>query len=689
MADSDGQLFPFFLALAKNIHASLDVREIATRTIQGLAGVLKHAAAFTLYTYNDERDVLQLQGKKGLTAEFVGKGVLQPGEGLAGIIAATQCSLFSDILSGNAVVDIKKLKGANLFSFAGIPLTAGTRLVGVLELYSSIPESFPSEDQTLLQEAGQIIGQALANAREYEKMSERASRIVGVGRGVTVSRQLGTIEEVLQDVSKVLVHSLGFSKAWIGLYDSGNKKVTGVAGFGEEVNKKQIRCEFFADSASTVLGSIREKQQSLVLMSLPSQKDAEEFVRWLWELGEKNIIISPVSAGDELLGVIVAVASAEKSIGEEDVKALESVAEQTAIAVENARLYERLTQSEKSYRSLFESAGTSLVIIDQEGEFMLVNQAFQELCGLEAEDLYKNGKFADFIIIDQEDETRLNKLVFEPPQSWEGQFKNNSGEIRQVHFTTTSIPESEQVLVSLINMTRERELERRLYRSEELAAIGELSAGIAHEIRNPLVAITTSVNLLRDEPNLSSEGQELLDVVKEESDHLAVIVEDFLRFARPKKPNLREANINKLLTDVIKRMDDFKTSEVKLKSRFDTNLPMVEIDRHQIQQVITNLIVNSIEASSPGSTITITSSLERAGEEKRVKICVQDRGAGIDKEAIGKIFQPFFSTKDKGTGMGLSICQRIIDGHQGEIRVESEPDKGTTFSVFVPVTKES
>jgi signal transduction histidine kinase len=237
----------------------------------------------------------------------------------------------------------------------------------------------------------------------------------------------------------------------------------------------------------------------------------------------------------------------------------------------------------------------------------------------------------------------------------------------------------------LSDMTQQRELERRLFRSEELAAIGELSAGIAHEIRNPLVAITTAVSLLKDESQLSDEGQQLLDIVKEESDHLAAIVEDFLQFARPKKPTFKEEDIRKFLNAVVKKYRDLDENRVKWVERYEDNLPMVSIDRHQIQQVITNLLLNGLDAMQNDGVLTIEARQEKSAGQDRVRILVSDSGVGISEDEISKIFQPFYSMKEKGTGMGLAICRRIMEEHDGEILVESKIGKGTTFSLLLPV----
>lgn len=400
----------------------------------------------------------------------------------------------------------------------------------------------------------------------------------------------------------------------------------------------------------------------------------------------------PLISRRKVLGVLGFYTQIPRDFSDEEQQFLSEVGCQIGVAVQNAieyeQIYDQIKTSEERYRTLFEAAGTSLVIIDEKQRFRLVNHAFETLSGYPRDALIGQMALHPFLVGKGFTKKRVIEKFGVVPQSWEAPFIDKNGDVKQVHITTTRIPESTDVLVSLIDMTRERELERRLFRTEEMAAIGELSAGIAHEIRNPLVAITTSVSLLKDESMISEEGKQLLDVVKEESDHLAAIVDDFLKFAKPKKPLFEGEDINKLLQDVVKRCREWNGKRVRWVERYDNDLRAVSLDRHQIQQVITNLLLNSLDAMLDSGVLTIETRKEKSLGEERVRITVTDSGVGIPEEDISKIFQPFYSTKEKGTGMGLAICRRIINDHDGEIFVESKVGKGTTFSIVLPLHKE-
>jgi two-component system sensor histidine kinase AtoS len=189
-----------------------------------------------------------------------------------------------------------------------------------------------------------------------------------------------------------------------------------------------------------------------------------------------------------------------------------------------------------------------------------------------------------------------------------------------------------------------------------------------------------------DEADMSEEGKQLLEIVKEETHHLAAIVDDFLQFAKPKKPIYHEEDINQLIKDVIKRYKDWQEKKIQWVEELDESLPKINVDRHQIQQVLTNLMLNSIDAMQDNGILTIKT---EKPIDNRIKITIMDSGAGIAHEELAKIFQPFYSTKEKGTGMGLAICRRIINNHYGDILVDSELGMGSTFTILIPLDLKS
>ena len=647
-----------------------DILENIVRSFDDVVGV-------EVYLLDEEKITLFLKTQRGLSPQLIGTGTLETGEGLAGQVVSTEKPLYIEDLSTDPCFSPQLAKKEKISTYAGVPLIKNRTVLGTLGIYTRKPKRFSDEEKKLFESLGRALSLNVHNALMYEQAAQRTKRFTTISRAITVTRQLGTLEEVLQDISKVLVQSLGFDKSWIGLVDTENTTLLGKAGCGIK-NGIATSTVMKSGSSNPAVTAVVEKKPVV----FPFVEDVPEgnFKAWLEALDVQSFAYVPILGDDQAVGVIGVFYGSDQSFQDEDIKTLNSVAEQAAIAIENARLYEQIKTSEERYRTLFESAGTSLVILDAKHRFRLVNHAFETLSGLPRDELIGQTPFTGFLS-GKSDTDHLKH----PPNNWETRFTNREGKHKQVHITTTRIPESDDLLVSLSDMTQQRELERRLFRSEELAAIGELSAGIAHEIRNPLVALTTSVSLLKDEPDISAENQELFDVMREESDHLAAIVDDFLRFARPKKPVFQETDLNKLLNDVVRRYREYEEKEVRWIQKYGPSLPTVMIDRHQIQQVISNLVLNSLQAIADGGEICLDVVFEKRHGEDRVCIEVKDSGCGIPEEEVAKIFQPFYSTKMKGTGMGLAICQRIVNEHGGDILVQSEKDKGTTFTIAIPI----
>ena len=621
---------------------------------------------------------------RGLPAELVGHGALQLGEGLAGGVARSRRPLILSPLTPEGPLPERVYRREGWVAYAGFPLISGDELVGVLALYLDREEEVQSPPTiALMASFCGLLASALRNSLRHEQASARARRFIALSRAITATRQLGTLDEVLEDLAKVLVQSYGFDLAWIGLTDPDNTHLVGRVGYGQKVSALDIHQKLGLDG--TVRHPAIDALQGPVIVPQLDEVSDAGLRQSLKKAGIQGFGYLPILSEDTAVGVLGVFYLDDQPFDDEDVKTLTSVAEQAAIAIENARLYERIRDSEENYRTLFQSAGIGLVILNESLEIVRGNQAFERLVGCPVPELAERGGFDRLLSPEGKTSRDWARRLKAPPQSWETAFHPGNQAVRQVHFNTARISSTGEILVSMIDMTRERELERRLFRSEELASIGELSAGIAHEIRNPLVAITASASLLRDEPDLSEEGQQLIDVIKEESDHLAVIVDDFLRFARPKKPCLRDENINKLMEDLVRRTADLASKPIRFESEYAEGLPMIAVDRHQIQQVMTNLLLNGIDASQPDDLLHIRTCREDGLDGPRIRIDVTDQGVGIPADEITKIFQPFFSTKERGTGMGLAICRRIVDGHEGEIAVESAPNQGATFSVFLPI----
>jgi PAS domain S-box-containing protein len=292
---------------------------------------------------------------------------------------------------------------------------------------------------------------------------------------------------------------------------------------------------------------------------------------------------------------------------------------------------------------------------------------------------------------------------------------DREGKEKPVWLQMSRIPDADGgpgagLLVLIRDNSEERAYEEDRVRRERLASIGELSAGVAHEIRNPLTGIGNCAQVLRDRIAPEDPLQRLVQIILDEAARLNRIVESLLSFARTGRPRLSENAVVDVVRHVVDLEKDRMTQQgITVESKIRGRIPLIFIDPEQITQVLLNIVRNAVEAMPSGGRLTLECSVarrrpyirrgigqrrtdrirydRRAPTRRYVQVRIADTGRGIPKEAISRVFDPFFTTRPKGTGLGLSISQSIIKEHGGFINMHSIENKGTTVTVDLPVER--
>jgi len=270
---------------------------------------------------------------------------------------------------------------------------------------------------------------------------------------------------------------------------------------------------------------------------------------------------------------------------------------------------------------------------------------------------------------------------------------NNAGNNSPLFFSLLSLYMSS--LLSKLNILREVKEMKTHYEdilikketAERLASLGYVAAGLAHEIKNPLVSIKTLAQLLPERFDDAEFREQFTSIAISEIDRIVCIVSDLLNFAKSSEPEFAQVDIRKLIDEVILLLS-VRTDEsgIVVVKRFPEHIPSVYGDKAQLKQLLLNLLLNSLEAAQKGGAITVSLTTGNHGlEVENIIIKITDTGTGIESENLIHIFEPFFTTKDKGTGLGLSICKRIVSRHGGNIFVDSVHKQGTTVTVELPV----
>ena len=233
---------------------------------------------------------------------------------------------------------------------------------------------------------------------------------------------------------------------------------------------------------------------------------------------------------------------------------------------------------------------------------------------------------------------------------------------------------------------RERiRLKEQLSRAEHLSSLGEMVAAVSHEIRNPLGIIKSSAELLKKKQPASGNMTALPDIIVEEATRLNAIITDFLKFAKPQVPNLSLCRVEEVIEKTVQLLSlQLEQQKCRVETVFSENLPEILADAAMLHQAFLNLLINAVQAMPQGGTIRVTVS----SKEKRVIVVIEDEGRGVAPEFLAKVWSPFFTTKERGTGLGLGIVKTVIEAHEGTIQIENRPAGGAIVIMVLPVRPE-
>jgi len=348
---------------------------------------------------------------------------------------------------------------------------------------------------------------------------------------------------------------------------------------------------------------------------------------------------------------------------------------------------EDLTRLEEIHRYIVETISSGLITTDSSGRATLVNPTIEKLLGRPASEIV--GRPLDAVLPELRGLLGADRQSFGPGGSRVRELPLVRPDGSTVRLEVVVAPlrglahDRPGLLLTFRDLTALRAMEAAVRRSERLAAIGELSAALAHEIRNPLASMSGSIQLLRGEMEITGDQRRLMDIVLREADRLEGLIRDFLAFARPSPPTLELVNLSRLVLETadLFRHDGRFTGQLEIEADAGGEL-LAEIDSRQITQVLLNLLGNGAEAMEGTGRMTL--SLRRWGDGQ-AQIAVDDEGPGLDPEESGRVFDPFFTTKEHGTGLGLSVVHRIVEAHDGRVLLEPRAGGGCRATVVLPL----
>jgi len=344
----------------------------------------------------------------------------------------------------------------------------------------------------------------------------------------------------------------------------------------------------------------------------------------------------------------------------------------------------------KVYTSkLLETMDNAVISVDNKGKIKTFNRKSEEIFGKKKEEVL-NKDCQEVLNLNILGESIFKKCLLEKKNITQEMILEEKDLKKKIldlnsSFLTDESGEINGVVVVIRDVTEIKDLNEEVARHKRLAALGKLSAGIAHEIRNPLSSIRGLAQFVYNSFSKTDERKEDLNTIIQEVDRLNKLVVQVLDFAKLKKPSLTRFSLNDLIRRITELFKlEIKDKQIKFSLELSPDISQIQADEDQIRQILMNVIINAIQAIPKKGEIKIKTEKALLKGEPAIKLIIEDSGIGITEKDFNQIFDPFFSTKEKGSGLGLSIVYKLVEAHQGEIKVESKEGKGTKFVIFLP-----
>jgi nitrogen-specific signal transduction histidine kinase len=566
---------------------------------------------------------------------------------------------------------------------------------------------FPNESRTIAHlAAALVVAFAMAPARG---ISQRfANRLFIGSRGIdfqttmsqaaSILKSVTTLQDLLDRFAKTIGEAVGTDRVLILLPEK-EWYVQHNPGGQPEAGAEELRLS----REEATISYLATHQEIIVLDELHRMRATPELERVMEEMAALKMGAAlGIFSRQHLAGVMLLGPRLSGRIyGAVEQNALQVLCGQLAVAIDNAQLFTEVQNARIYNETLLENLTTGVVAAGADEQVTVFNNEAGQITGLNPRDII------DHSLDRLPDGLRdiLCETLRTGDRQENGELVLPLGEHNAVVRASSSIFHGEQgemlgALVVLTDITALKRLELQIRRSDRLASLGTLSAGMAHEIKNPLVSIKTFAQLLPERYQDSDFRDTFSNLIGHEIDRIDSLVNQLLRFARPAKPLLKPMHVHDVLEKSLQLVGHrLYQKEIKLTRSWGAYVDTIRADADQLEQVFLNFFLNAMEAMNRGGELSVTTEIVAASEwvaaisgtngesHEVLRVTIRDDGEGIRSEDIPHVFDPFFTTKDYGTGLGLSVVHGIIQEHGGQIEVESELSKGTSFHILFPLIR--
>ncbi len=619
----------------------------------------------------------------------------------------------------HCIIDLLELRGeARLLKFTErivkppynglLTLTSvhETFLLGEDAIVSVVREKMQNEDDTF-DYSRRVDGCFHEIIYQYANAYQAYQSEVGASRRKVIERQRETLLRFTNAIGSANSYDEALGAA-VGIIKDESHS-TAVEFFAFDQSTRQLVFKLAVPERVPIPNPTSRDRDGGLLEDLGNQFGGESSARRSYGVmqevfGHRRVVLMlPVSAGDSLLGLLLlaypSVPLRESTITEfqdESLNILLAMADQLGYGLKRFLLEEEVTSKAHYISILTENSADAIVGLDTQGMIVSWNKGAVLLFGYQPNEV--NGQPFSILLPHEkrligDDEVILERIRSEGiVRNFELDCATESGQRIIVSLTGSVLKDEQGTLIGtaliMRDVTQLKQYESELRQTEKLSFIGQISAGIAHEIGTPLNIILGNAEYLMMDMRFGERNYDELKMIVGETNRIAKLIQQLLDFARPKKMRAKAVDLNSEIENVLQLLkSQLDKSSIELSLKLQKNLPFVFGDAAQLQEVFVNLIVNSIHSMENGGKLVISTHHKNGQDEDLIEVIIADTGCGIPEENLPRIFNPFFTTKEvgKGTGLGLAITQRIVQDHKGAISVESKVDKGTSFKLNFPV----
>ncbi len=517
-----------------------------------------------------------------------------------------------------------------------------------------------------------------------------------VNKAIAILRSVSTISELLEkfattiaeavDTDRILIlqpSRIGFAQQYPPL------PATGRVGLIE------------LSKDDPLIRHLEMSPEPIVLDEINLIRPTPQMERVARRMGSIQIAVAVgIFSRDQLAGVLLLGPRRSGQIyGSAEQNALQVLSGQLAVAIENAHLFTEVQNAKIYNETLLQNMTTGVIAADVDGLISVFNREAEQITNLSSTNLVGEAVYVLPLALREVIQDTLRSGERQENRELELQAKGEEVIVR----ASSSVFHGEDgtmlgAMMVLTDVTALKRLELQIRRSDRLASLGTLSAGMAHEIKNPLVSIKTFAQLLPERYQDSDFRETFSNLIGHEIDRIDSLVNQLLRFAKPTKPLLKPVHLHEVLEKSLMLVGHrLYQKEIKLTRSWNADVDTIRADGDQMEQVFLNFFLNAMDAMQQGGELTVSTEIRPANDWAALKgtgrsgeilrVTVRDNGEGIKAENVAHVFDPFFTTKDYGTGLGLSVVHGIVQEHGGQIEVESELAQGTSFHILLPLVR--